>query len=95
MLNQVEFRNQSPITGSWKFEYGKDTTGYMDCTTYGTGLFTLGPFSFGGAKEMKSMLNKKGALLRHPLARSQIAAMAAKGPACRGGLLIKKKTRIS
>jgi len=37
-LNQVELTNQSPIIGLWKFELGKDTTGYMDCTTYGTGL---------------------------------------------------------
>lgn len=37
-LNQVELIKQSPIIGSWKFEYGKDTTGYMDCTTYGTGI---------------------------------------------------------
>jgi hypothetical protein len=37
-LNQVELINQSPIIGSWKFESGKYTTGYMDCTTYGTGI---------------------------------------------------------
>ena len=37
-LNQVELINQSPIIGSWKFESGKDTTGYIDCTTYGTGI---------------------------------------------------------
>jgi hypothetical protein len=37
-LNQVELINQSPIIGLWKFELGKDTTGYMDCTTYGTGI---------------------------------------------------------
>ena len=37
-LTQVELINQSPLIGSWKFEYGKDTTGYMDCTTYGTGI---------------------------------------------------------
>jgi hypothetical protein len=37
-LNQVDLINQSPIIGSWKFELGKDTTGYMDCTTYGTGI---------------------------------------------------------
>lgn len=37
-LNQVELINQSPVIGLWKFELGKDTTGYMDCTTYGTGI---------------------------------------------------------
>jgi hypothetical protein len=36
--NQVELINQSPIIGSWKYEYGKDTTGYADFTIYGTGL---------------------------------------------------------
>ena len=35
-LNPVELNNQ--ITGSWKYEYGKDTTGYYDFTTYGTGI---------------------------------------------------------
>ena len=35
-LNQVELINQ--IVGSWKYEYGKDTTGYADFTTYGTGI---------------------------------------------------------
>ena len=37
-LNQVELINQSPVAGSWKYEYGKDTTGYADFTIYGTGL---------------------------------------------------------
>jgi len=37
-LNQVELINQSPIIGSWKFEYGKDTTGYADFSSYGTGI---------------------------------------------------------
>jgi hypothetical protein len=35
-LNQVELNNQ--LIGSWKFEYGKDTIGYADFTTYGTGI---------------------------------------------------------
>jgi hypothetical protein len=37
-LNQVELINQSPLEGSWKFEYGKDTTGYTDFIIYGTGI---------------------------------------------------------
>ena len=37
-LNQVALINQSPLEGSWKYEYGKDTTGYADFTIYGTGL---------------------------------------------------------
>jgi hypothetical protein len=35
-LTQVELYNQ--IIGSWKYEYGKDTTGYTDFTIYGTGI---------------------------------------------------------
>ena len=35
-LNHVELNNQ--LIGSWKFEIGKDTTGYADFTTYGTGI---------------------------------------------------------
>jgi len=35
-LNQVELNNQ--LIGSWKFDNGKDTTGFADFTTYGTGI---------------------------------------------------------
>jgi hypothetical protein len=35
-LNQVELNNQ--LIGSWKSEYAKDTTGFIDFTTYGTGI---------------------------------------------------------
>ena len=35
-LNPVEFKDQ--LIGSWEFKYGSDTTGYVDFTTYGTGL---------------------------------------------------------
>jgi hypothetical protein len=35
-LNQVELNNQ--LIGSWKFDYGKDTTGFADFATYGTGI---------------------------------------------------------
>ena len=35
-LNPVELNNQ--LLGSWEFEYGNDTTGYADFTTYGTGI---------------------------------------------------------
>lgn len=35
-LNQVELKNQ--LIGSWKTEYAKDTTGFIDFTTYGNGI---------------------------------------------------------
>jgi hypothetical protein len=35
-LNQVELKNQ--LLGSWKIDYAKDTTGYIDFTSYGTGV---------------------------------------------------------
>ena len=35
-LNQVELNSQ--LVGSWEFEYGNDTTYFMDFTTYGTGI---------------------------------------------------------
>jgi hypothetical protein len=35
-LNLVELNNQ--LIGSWKFEYSKDTTGFINFTTYGTGI---------------------------------------------------------
>ena len=38
--NPVELNNQ--ITGSWKYEYGKDTTGYADFIIYGTGIDAIG-----------------------------------------------------
>ncbi len=38
-LNYVELNNQ--LAGSWKYENGKDTTGYADYTIYGTGIDAL------------------------------------------------------
>src|SRR5664280_40564 len=35
-LNQVELLKQ--FLGSWKWDAGKDTTGYYDAKSYGTGL---------------------------------------------------------
>ena len=35
-LNYAELISQ--LSGSWKYEYGKDTTGYADYTIYGTGI---------------------------------------------------------
>jgi hypothetical protein len=35
-LNYVELNSQ--LSGSWKYESGKDTTGYADYTIYGTGI---------------------------------------------------------
>jgi hypothetical protein len=41
-LNTVELINQSPLIGTWKYEYGKDTTGYTDFIIYGTGIDAIG-----------------------------------------------------
>jgi len=53
-LNHNELINQ--IVGSWKYEYGKDTTGYYDFTTYGTGLDANGKFVYKGKTISESRL---------------------------------------
>ena len=53
-LNPVELNNQ--IIGSWKYEYGNDTTGYYDFTTYGTGLDANGKFVYKGKTISESRL---------------------------------------
>ncbi len=56
-LNQVELINQSPLIGSWKFEYAKDTTGYMDCATYGTGIDANVKYVTKGKTVMEARIN--------------------------------------
>jgi hypothetical protein len=54
-LNQVELINQ--IVGSWKYEYGKDTTGYADWTIYWTGLDAYGKIVSKGKTIREQRIN--------------------------------------
>jgi hypothetical protein len=54
-LNQVELINQ--IVGSWKFEIGKDTTGYADFTIYWTGLDAYGKIVSKGKTIREQRIN--------------------------------------
>ena len=56
-LNQVELINQSPIEGSWKYEYGKDTTGYADFIIYGTGIDAIGKLVSKGKTIQEQRIN--------------------------------------
>lgn len=56
-LNQVELFNQSPLIGSWKYEYGKDTTGYTDFTIYGTGIDAIGKLVSKGKTIREQRIN--------------------------------------
>lgn len=56
-LNQVELINQSPIIGSWKYEYGKDTTGYTDFIIYGTGLDAISKLVSKGKTVRETRIN--------------------------------------
>ena len=56
-LNQVELFNQSPLIGSWKYEYGKDTTGYADFTIYGTGIDANGKLVSKGKTVRETRIN--------------------------------------
>jgi hypothetical protein len=54
-LNQVECINQ--LTGSWKCEYGNDTTSYDDFTTYGTGIDVNIKYVTKGKTVMEARIN--------------------------------------
>jgi hypothetical protein len=54
-LNQVECINQ--LVGSWEYEYGKDTTGYDDYTSYGTGIDVNSKYVTKGKTFMESRIN--------------------------------------
>jgi len=54
-LNHVELINQ--IVGSWKYEYGKDTTGYADFTIYWTGLDANGKLVSKGKTIREQRIN--------------------------------------
>ena len=56
-LNQVELINQSPLEGSWKYEYGKDTTGYTDFILYGTGIDAIGKLVSKGKTILEQRIN--------------------------------------
>ena len=56
-LNQVELINQSPIEGSWKYEYGKDTTGYGDFIIFGTGIDAIGKLVSKGKTVRETRIN--------------------------------------
>ena len=56
-LNQVELFNQSPLIGSWKYEYGKDTTGYVDFILYGTGIDAIGKLVSKGKTIREQKIN--------------------------------------
>jgi hypothetical protein len=56
-LTQVELINQSPIIGSWKYEYGKDTIGYTDITIYGTGIDANGKLVSKGKTVRETRIN--------------------------------------
>jgi len=54
-VNQVECINQ--IAGSWKYDYGKDTTGYADYTIFWTGLDAYGKLVSNGKTIMEQRIN--------------------------------------
>jgi len=56
-LSQVELINQSPLEGSWKYEYGKDTTGYTDFIIYGTGIDAIGKLASKGKTIQETRIN--------------------------------------
>jgi hypothetical protein len=56
-LNQVELINQSPIAGTWKFEYNTDTTGYVDFIPYGTGLDAIARYVSKGITLREQRIN--------------------------------------
>jgi len=53
-LNPVELKNQ--FIGSWKYEYGKDTTGYADWTIYWSGLDAYGKLVSKGKTIMEQRI---------------------------------------
>jgi hypothetical protein len=54
-LNQVECIDQ--IAGSWKYDYGKDTTGYADFTIYWAGLDVNGRLVSKGKTIRENRIN--------------------------------------
>jgi hypothetical protein len=54
-LNQVDCINQ--LIGSWKCEYGKDTTVYSDYNTYGTGVDVIMKYLSKGKTFMEKRIN--------------------------------------
>jgi hypothetical protein len=55
--SQVELINQSALEGSWKYEYGKDTTGYTDFIIYGTGIDAIGKIVSKGKTIQETRIN--------------------------------------
>jgi hypothetical protein len=54
-LNLVELNNQ--LIGSWKFDYSKDTTGFIDFVTYGNGIDGTIRYVSGGKPVMEIRIN--------------------------------------
>ena len=54
-LNYAELNDQ--LAGSWKYEYGKDTTGYSDFIIYGTGIDAIGKLVSKGKTVRETRIN--------------------------------------